>query len=89
MPLIPILGRQKQADLCEFKVSLVYRVSSRTARATQKKPCLEKEGGGVGREGGRRGGGRGREGSYGLLRKKKSLIWLSLEKLEQTSDIII
>jgi hypothetical protein len=26
----------------EFKASLVYRVSSRTARATQSKPCLEK-----------------------------------------------
>jgi hypothetical protein len=32
MPLIPALGRQ--VDLYEFKVSLVYRVSSRTARAT-------------------------------------------------------
>ena len=29
-PLIPGLGRQRQVDLCEFKVSLVYRVSSRT-----------------------------------------------------------
>jgi hypothetical protein len=28
------LRRQKQADLCEFEASLVYRVSSRTARAT-------------------------------------------------------
>jgi hypothetical protein len=34
MPLIPSLGRQRQADLCEFKASLVYRVSSRTVRAT-------------------------------------------------------
>ena len=25
MPLIPALRRQRQADLCEFKVSLVYR----------------------------------------------------------------
>ena len=32
MPLIPALGRQKWADLCEFKVSLVYRASSKTAR---------------------------------------------------------
>jgi hypothetical protein len=31
-PLIPALRRQKQADLCEFESSLVYRVSSRTAR---------------------------------------------------------
>jgi hypothetical protein len=28
--------------ISEFEASLVYRVSSRTARATQK-PCLEKE----------------------------------------------
>jgi hypothetical protein len=33
-PLIPALGRKKQVDLYEFKASLVYRVSSRTARAT-------------------------------------------------------
>jgi hypothetical protein len=26
MPLIPTLRRQKQVDLCEFKVSLVYKV---------------------------------------------------------------
>ena len=26
---------QRQADLCEFEASLVYRVRSRTARATQ------------------------------------------------------
>jgi hypothetical protein len=25
----------------EFEASLVYRVSSRTARATQRKPCLK------------------------------------------------
>jgi hypothetical protein len=28
MPLIPVLGRQRQAYLCEFKASLVYRGSS-------------------------------------------------------------
>jgi hypothetical protein len=33
--LIPALGRQRQVDLCEFEVSLVYRVTSRTSRATQ------------------------------------------------------
>ena len=39
MPLIPALGRQRQVDLCEFKASLVYRASSRTARAvTQRNP---------------------------------------------------
>jgi hypothetical protein len=32
------LGRQKQADLCEFKASLVYRESSRIARARQRNP---------------------------------------------------
>ena len=35
MPLIPALGRQREADF-EFEASLVYRVSSRTARATQR-----------------------------------------------------
>jgi hypothetical protein len=35
--LIPAHGRQKQW-ISEFKASLVYRVSSRTARATQRKP---------------------------------------------------
>jgi hypothetical protein len=38
MPLIPALWSQRQANLCEFKASLVYRASSRTARATQKCP---------------------------------------------------
>ncbi|EGV96880.1 Forkhead-associated domain-containing protein 1 [Cricetulus griseus] len=33
--LIPVLGRQRQVDLYEFKASLLYRMSSRTARATQ------------------------------------------------------
>jgi hypothetical protein len=42
MPLIPALGRQRQGDLYKFEASLVYRVSSRTAKPTQK-PCLEKE----------------------------------------------
>lgn len=35
------LRRQMQADLHEFDPSLVYRVASRTARATLRKPCLE------------------------------------------------
>jgi hypothetical protein len=42
MLLIPALRRQKQADLCEFKASLVYRPSSRTAMTTMRKTCLEK-----------------------------------------------
>ena len=33
MPLIPALGRQRQVDLSEFEASLVYKGSSRTARA--------------------------------------------------------
>ena len=38
IPLIPELQRQRQVDLCEFETSLVYRASSRIARATQKNP---------------------------------------------------
>ena len=42
MPLIPALGRKRQEDLCEFKVSLVYKESSRSARAvTPEKPCFK------------------------------------------------
>jgi hypothetical protein len=37
MPLIPALGRQ----IFEFEASVVYKVSSRTARATQKNPVLK------------------------------------------------
>jgi hypothetical protein len=36
MALILALGSQKQGDLCELEASLVYRLSSRTAEATQK-----------------------------------------------------
>ena len=38
MPLIPGLWRQRQAELCELGASLVYRVSFRTARTTQRNP---------------------------------------------------
>jgi hypothetical protein len=38
MVLIPALWRLRQADLFECQASLVYRVSSRTARATQRNP---------------------------------------------------
>jgi hypothetical protein len=34
-------GRGRQ--ISEFKARLVYRVSSRTARTTQRKPCLGKK----------------------------------------------
>ena len=41
-PLIPALGRQRQADLCELEASLVYRANSRIARAiTQRNPVLK------------------------------------------------
>ena len=36
--LIPALGRQIHVDLSEFKARLVYRVSSRTAKAAQRNP---------------------------------------------------
>ena len=36
-PLIQALGRQKQMDLCEFEVSLVYRVNSRTSRVVRQR----------------------------------------------------
>jgi hypothetical protein len=42
MPLIPALGGRGR-QISEFKTSLVYKVSSRTARATQKKPVLKKQ----------------------------------------------
>ena len=38
----PALRKQRQSDLWEFKANLVYRVSSRAGRATQKRPCLAK-----------------------------------------------
>ena len=34
--LIPALRRQRQTDVCEFEASQVDRMSSRTARATQR-----------------------------------------------------
>jgi hypothetical protein len=41
MLLILALWRQRQEDICEFKASLVYMVSSRSVRTTQE-DCLEK-----------------------------------------------
>ena len=35
-PSIPVFRKQRQVDLCEFVANLVYRVSSRTAKATQR-----------------------------------------------------
>ena len=40
MSLTPALRRLRQADLCKFRASLVYRVSSRSARVTQRNPVL-------------------------------------------------
>jgi hypothetical protein len=34
--LIPALGRQRQEGVCEFEARLVYKASSRIARATQR-----------------------------------------------------
>ena len=39
----PSTQRQRQADLYEFKPSLVYRVSSRTGSKATEKSCLEKQ----------------------------------------------
>jgi hypothetical protein len=42
-PLTPAFRRQRQVDLCNFKASLVSRVSSRAFRAiAQKNPVLKK-----------------------------------------------
>jgi hypothetical protein len=42
--LILVLRKQRQAELCEFEASLVYVVSSRPSRATQRDPVIKKEG---------------------------------------------
>jgi hypothetical protein len=45
-PLIPALGRQRQADfrqISEFKASLVYKVSSRTASTIQRNPVSKNQ----------------------------------------------
>jgi hypothetical protein len=33
---------QRQADLCEFEASLIYRATSKTANATQRNPVSHK-----------------------------------------------
>jgi hypothetical protein len=38
MPLIPALQRQRQVNIYEFEICLIYRASSRTARAKQRTP---------------------------------------------------
>jgi hypothetical protein len=59
--LIPVLGRQKQVDLCESEDGLVYIESSRTVIATCDSVSIKPEGRGRGEERGRgkRGGGEG------------------------------
>jgi hypothetical protein len=37
------LGRQKQEDLYEFEANMVYRSSSKIARAITQRPCLEEK----------------------------------------------
>ena len=44
MPLILALERQRQAGLCVFEASQVYRASSRTARDIQRNPVWGQEG---------------------------------------------
>ena len=39
--MIPAFMRQSQVDICEFEANLVYRVSSRTIRATQRNLVLK------------------------------------------------
>jgi hypothetical protein len=40
--LIPALSRQRQVDLCEFEVTLVYRASSRLVRAPRRNTVSKK-----------------------------------------------
>jgi hypothetical protein len=38
----PRVWEAEAADLCKFEAIVVYRTSSRTAKAYSEKPCLEK-----------------------------------------------
>jgi hypothetical protein len=42
-PLIPAFRRQRLVDLCELEASLIYRATSRTAKATQRNPVLKEK----------------------------------------------
>jgi hypothetical protein len=42
-PLNPALRRQRQADLCEFEVGLVYRDNSRTERDQETEALSQKK----------------------------------------------
>ena len=43
LSLIPALRKRRQVDLCEFKNSLAFKVSSRTDFKATEKPYLEKQ----------------------------------------------
>lgn len=43
MPLIPSLQTQRQEDLCKTKANLIDRVSSKSAKATQRNPVSENQ----------------------------------------------
>jgi hypothetical protein len=43
VPVIRALERQRQARIYEFKASLVYRVSSRTAKTAQRNSVSKKQ----------------------------------------------
>ena len=44
IPLIPVLGRQRQADLCEFEASLVCRAEFQDRlQSDTEKPLSEKQ----------------------------------------------
>lgn len=43
MPLISVLSRQKQADLCEFEARLVYEESPRIARTGVLREALSQQ----------------------------------------------
>lgn len=43
MSSIPASRRQRQVDFCELEASMVYRVSSRTTRTTQRNLVLKKK----------------------------------------------
>ena len=42
-PFSPSIWKAEAVDICEFKASLVYKVSSRTAKDTQRNPVLKKK----------------------------------------------
>jgi hypothetical protein len=43
MSLIQALGRQKQEDLCEFEVNLIYKAGCRAAKTTWRDPVSKQQ----------------------------------------------